>query len=100
MTVEIFLMLLTVFATVTSFLTEALKKLLDSVGSNYASNIVVLIAAAITGGVGTSVYYVINGTEWNATNIICIFVMIVANWLGATIGYDKITQAIQQYKNK
>ncbi len=100
MTVQTFLMLLTVFSTVTSFVTEALKKLLDSVGIKYASNIVVLIGAALTGGIGTPVFYIISGTDWNFANITCIFIMIIANWLGATLGYDKVTQAIQQFKKK
>lgn len=98
MTIEIFLMLLTIFSTITSLFTEGVKKFLDSAGINYAANIIVLIGAALAGGIGTSAYYFINNVEWNAQNIFFIVIMIVANWLGATVGYDKITQAIQQIK--
>lgn len=91
-------MLLTVFSTVTSLLTEAIKKLLDSSGVKYATNIVVLISAALVGGIGTLVVYIINGVEFNALNILSIFLMIIANWLGATLGYDKVMQMITQLR--
>ena len=98
MTVEIFLILLTFFSVVTGFTTEATKKFLDSLGKTYASNIVVLCVAAIVGSAGTAIFYVLNGCQWSSLNIICIFLMIFANWLGAMVGYDKITQAIKQFK--
>ena len=103
MTVEVFLILFAVFATITSLMTEGIKKWLDSLKVQYASNIVVLVAAILVGGIGTIVYYLIFDYAWTTLNIICIFLMICANWLGAMIGYDKVTQAITQLaqlKNK
>lgn len=100
MTVELFLILLTVFATVTSLATEGVKKVLDNFDVQYASNIVVLLVAILVGGVGTAIYYTIFGYEWTAINVISIFLMVGANWLGAMVGYDKVTQAIMQIKNK
>lgn len=100
MTVEIFLMLLAFFSVLTSLLTEGVKKILDSLSVNYASNIVVLVVAEVVGGVGTSVFYLWNQYEWTTLHIICIFLMCVANWLGAMVGYDKVVQAITQLKNK
>ena len=98
MTVETFLILLTFFAIVTSFVTQAAKKVLDDFGETYASNVVVLVVAVIVGGLGTAAYYFLGGYQWNAQNIISIFLMMVANWLGAMVGYDKIKQAITQFK--
>lgn len=100
MTVETFLVLLAIFATVTSLLTEAVKTFLDSLKVKYASNIVVLIVAFVVGGAGTSIFYVWNQYEWTSLNIICIFLMALANWLVAMFGYDKVMQAILQIKNK
>ncbi len=96
MTVQIFLTLLAVFATATSFITEAVKKTLDNTAVKYASNIVVLIVAVLVGGSGTTIYYLVAGVEWSAINCICIGLMALANWLGAMLGYDKIKQAITQ----
>lgn len=100
MTVETFLVLLAIFATVTSLLTEGVKTFLDSLKVKYASNIVVLIVAFVVGGAGTSIFYVWNQYEWTSLNVICIFLMALANWLVAMFGYDKVMQAILQIKNK
>jgi len=96
MTVTIFLALLTTFATVTAFLTQAVKKALDEYKIQYASNIVVLIVAIAVGIVGTSGYYLANAISFDYMNIIYIFLMGIANWLGAMFGYDKVKQAIEQ----
>ena len=98
MTVEMFLILLTFFSTVTGFVTQAIKKVLDDMGETYATNIVVLFVAVFVGGIGTVAYYYLCGHPWNAHNIASIFLMMGANWLGAMVGYDKIKQAITQIK--
>lgn len=100
MTVELFLMLLTALSIVTSLFTEGVKNLLDAMKVTYAANIVVLIVAAVVGGVGTSIFYIWNNFEWTTLNIICMFLMMCANWLGAMLGYDKVMQAIAQIKGK
>ncbi len=100
MTVEMFLILMAFFSTVTSLVTSAVKKYLDSMKATYASNVVVLVVAVFVGGIGTGVFYALNGYPFNTVNIICIFLMIGANWLGAMIGYDKIKQAITQFGKK
>lgn len=96
MTVEIFLILLTVFATVTSLVTEAVKKVLDSAKVTYASNILVLCSSAVVGGCGTTAFYLLNGYSFGSFEIVCILLMVCANWLGSMIGYDKVKQAITQ----
>ena len=100
MTVELFLMLLTILSVITSVFTEGIKKFLDSIKFQYASNILVLIVAAIVGCVGTTVFYMWNDIAFTALNVICIFLMVCANWLGAMVGYDKVMQAISQIKAK
>ena len=100
MTVELFLFLLSVLSTLTGLVTEGIKKMLDAAEKKYASNIVVLFVSVIVGGIGTIVFYMWKGFAWDALNIISIFLMIGANWLGAMLGYDKIKQAIAQIQNK
>lgn len=96
MTVSAFLLLLTVFATVTSLLTEAVKKFLDEQKVNYASNIVVLVLAIIIGCGGTVIYYINFQVPFTALNSVYLALMGIANWVGAMVGYDKIKQAIEQ----
>ena len=96
MTVQMFLMLLTVFSTVTSLITQGVKAFLDTAKATYSSNIVALYVAIIVGAGGTAIYYLANGVEWTALNIVCIGLMALANWLGAMLGYDKVKQAITQ----
>lgn len=98
MTIETFMILLAIFATFTSLFTESIKKCLDSVKVAYASNILVLGASALVGGLGTLIFYIFNDYAWTATNIICIFLMVCANWLVSMLGYDKVVQAITQLK--
>lgn len=98
MTVQIFLILLTIFAVVTSLLTQGVKYFLDELKVKYASNIVVLIIAVIVGVCGMIFYYILNGIPFIATNIIYIILMALANWLGAMLGYDKVKQAITQIR--
>lgn len=91
-----FLILLTVFATITALVTEALKKFLDGMGIGYASNIVVLVVAMAVGCGGTAIYYVNGQIPFNALNSVYLVLMGVANWIGAMVGYDKVKQAVAQ----
>ena len=100
MTVVLFITLLTIFATVTSLITEGVKKLLDGSGIKYASNIVVCIVAAITGIGGTAAYYVFYNVEWTAANIVCMVLMGLATAIGSMTSYDKVVQAIEQIHKK
>ena len=96
MTVTSFLVLLTVFATITALVTEAVKKFLNEQKVKYASNIVVLIVALIVGCGGTAIYYVNFQVPFNALNSVYLALMGIANWIGSMVGYDKVKQAIAQ----
>lgn len=99
MTIETFTVLLAIFATLTSLITEGVKKTLDSFGLNYATNLVVLYVSIIVGGIGTCIFYIWNGTDVTMDNSIWVLLMVGANWLGSMIGYDKVIQTITQLKN-
>lgn len=98
MTFELFIFLLTVFAVSTSLFTQAAKLFLDSLKIRYASNLVVLCVSVFIGGVGTAIAYLFMGIPWTIINIVCLVLMIFANWLVAMLGYDKVMQAIAQLK--
>ena len=96
MTVTFFLIILTICAAVTSLLTEGIKKFLDDQGKVYASNVLVLTVSMIVGCGATALYYVNYQIPFNALNSVYLALMGVANWLGATLGYDKVKQTIVQ----
>ena len=100
MTTSLFVTLLTIFSAVTSLCTEACKKMLDETKVQYASNVLVFIIACIVGVVGTAIAYVLCSIDFNAINMVCMFLMGVATSIGATIGYDKVMQTIAQIKIK
>lgn len=100
MSVTLFITLLMAFSLITSICTEGCKKLFDSVGIKYSSNVIVFIIACIVGVLGTGIYYVIFSIEFNIVNIICMFLMGISSTVGAMIGYDKVVQTIKQLNIK
>lgn len=98
MTLELFIILLAVFSAFTSLFTEAVKSFLDEIKIKYASNLVVLGVSIFVGGVGTASAYLFLGIPWTIINLVCLFLMVLANWLVSMLGYDKVMQAITQIK--
>lgn len=96
MTVTVFLIILAACAAATSLLAEGIKKLLDGLGAKYASNILVLIVAVIVGCGATALYYLNSGVPFTVLNSAYLALMGIANWLGATLGYDKVKQTVLQ----
>ena len=98
MTFELFIVLLACFSVFTSLFTEAVKLFLEPLKISYASNLIVLGASAFIGGVGTACVYLFFDIPFTAINIVCLLMMVFANWLVAMLGYDKVVQAIMQLK--
>lgn len=98
MTLTLFMVLLTVFAVAVSLITEAVKTALNGAEKSYSSNMMVLIVSIIVGGVGTVLAYLFLGIAFTLANTLCIFLMALAVWVGAMVGYDKVLQMIEQFK--
>lgn len=98
MTVEVFLILLGFFGTLSSLTTQAIKTYLESVEKTYVSNRIVLIVSLILGVGGVFTYYVLKEIDITLVNCIYAVLMGFANWLVAMVGYDKISQLISQIK--
>ena len=99
MTMTLFIALYTVLAgAVASLITEAVKKWYQNANKPYSSNMIALIVSIVAGGLGTSIYYILNDIPWTVNNIICIFLMVVAIWVTAMIGFDKCKQLLDQLK--
>lgn len=96
MSMVMFIMLVTLMCAISGLLTEGIKQWCANAGKNCSPNLVALIDALAIGGIGTPIAYVLLGIPFTAANILCIFIMIVAIWLGSMIGYDKIIQLVTQ----
>ena len=96
MTVNLFIILITLGAAVASLLTEAIKTAFSNAGKNCSPNMIALINSVIVGGLGTALSYILIGIPFTVNNIICIPLMMLCIWIGSMVGYDKIIQLIQQ----
>lgn len=82
----------------TSLGTEAVKKILDELHVKYSANILAAIVAVVL-TIGASVGYIIY-MGLNVTPKICVEIAALTflAFLCATVGYDKVVQAIEQLK--
>lgn len=100
MNVTQFLVILTICASVTSLITEAVKNVFDKEKYQYSTNVIVLIVAMFVGVTSCLVFYNANGIKLDVMNFLYMLFMGIANWIGATIGYDKVLQTIKQIGEK
>lgn len=98
MTVEAFIGILAFCSAISSLLTEAVKK---SVGEKYNLqwNTVVLCISMLTGILVVGMYYGTIGAPITMMNMSYLFLMGLANWVCAMVGYDKVKQTIEQFKH-
>lgn len=97
--VEVFMLGLLITSTLTSLVTEAVKKLMAEHNKTYHANTLVGIIALVLSIVIGSGYVVLNDLEFTSAVIICIIAQVFMSWLCAMVGYDKVIQAISQFKN-
>lgn len=102
MSSQVFLTLFVLLSALTSLLTEAVKKTLDGLKVNYINEVVVIIVdivASIGGAIG---YYILNDIDFSLKNIVIICALILCNYIGSTVGYDKIIELLEAIglKNK
>lgn len=96
MTASTFVFILTIGSTLSTLLTEAVKKFCEEAKLNYSSNILALVDSVIIGGGGTAVVYALTGAPWNTANIVSLILMTFAVWLGCMVGFDKVIQTAGQ----
>ena len=96
MTVQVAMFLLTVCAVMTSLITEAIKRTVKT----DKPNIVALIVSCVVGIAVPIGYLILNHLAITAQDIVYIVAMVVLTWLCATLGYDKVLQAIEQMIHK
>lgn len=95
MDAPIFLILLSLFSTITGLITEGVKKMIKD-KANLSYNIIALITALVVGTVGCCIYYQLNNISFTADNVIYIMLMGFASGLVSMVGFDKVKQTIEQ----
>lgn len=100
MTLEIFLMGLLIVSTLTGLFTEAIKKWLTERGKKYYSNALAGYVAAGLSVLVSAGYIILTEAAINAKTAVFLIALILLSWLAAMVGYDKVIQAISQFKAK
>lgn len=98
MTFEIFLMVLMIISTLTGLFTEAVKKWLQERDIRYyANSLAGCVAVALSIFVSAG-YVILTEATLNAQMAVYLIAMMLLSWLAAMVGYDKVVQAIAQFK--
>lgn len=98
MSLEVFLFGLLIVSTLTGLFTEAIKKWLDERGKKYHSNALAgYVAIGLSIAVGIA-YIILVEAALNAQTAVYLIALILLSWLCAMVGYDKVMQAIAQFK--
>ena len=97
---QTFLVTVMITSVFTSLTTEAVKKIMSDHDITYPVNtlagiIALILALAI--GVG---YMLMNGLAFNLQAGVYLVALIFVSWLCSMVGYDKVIQAIEQFKTK
>lgn len=96
MNTTLFLILFSICEVVTPLITEGVKTLLKGVDKKYNATILALIVSIVVSGICVIFAYINQNIAFNTTNIFYIVFLMCANWLGATLGYDKVMQALSK----
>ncbi|MBQ8829689.1 MAG: hypothetical protein IJ022_06320 [Burkholderiaceae bacterium] len=99
-TLEIFLLGLLITSTLTGLVTEAVKNVFAEHNIKYRANTLAGIIALILSAAIGSGYIIMAGITFTAQIAVCLIAQVFMSWLCAMVGYDKVVQAISQFKIK
>lgn len=83
-------------AVFTSLTVEGIKSILDDMGKKYSANILAVIVAIVLTIAASAGYLVYTSTPLDGKIVVEIVAMTFLSFLCATVGYDKVVQAIKQ----
>lgn len=95
---ETFLFGLMIVSTLTSLVTEAVKKIMAENNKKYSANTVAGVASAVLSTAVSIGYIVFTGGSFAGQTIVCIVAMVFMSWLCSMVGYDKVVGIIGQFK--
>ena len=82
----------------TTLAVEGIKKILDDSKLEYSSNILAAIVAVVLSILVTVGYVIYFELGWTPQILVTMVALAFLSFLGATTGWDKITQAIAQIR--
>lgn len=98
MKLEVFLLILLIVSTLTGLVTEAVKKWLQERNKNYYANALAgYVAVVMSIAVGVA-YIILAQASLNAQMAVYLIALVFLSWLSAMVGYDKVVQAISQFR--
>ena len=95
---HVFMLGVLITSTLTGLATEAIKKLLAEHSKNYYANTlagIVSVILSVAIGIG---YMMLSSISFNSQTVVYLVALIFISWLCAMVGYDKVVQAISQFK--
>lgn len=96
-TIDIFLLGLLIISTLTSLVTEAVKKVLLESNVAFRSNLIAGIASLVLSTAVSICYIILYNIEFSAAICVCMLALMFMSWLCAMVGYDKVVQTIRQF---
>ena len=96
---HVFMLGVLITSTMTGLATEAIKKILTEYNKSYYANTlagIVSVILSVAIGVG---YMTLSNVSFTSQSIIYLVALVFISWLCAMVGYDKVVQAISQFKN-
>ena len=95
---HVFMLGILITSTLTGLATEAIKKLLAEHSKNYYANTlagIVSVILSVAIGIG---YMMLSSISFNSQTVVYLVALTFISWLCAMVGYDKVIQAISQFK--
>jgi small basic protein len=97
---EIFLIGLTICATMSGLVTEAVKKTFAKFDNKVGSTLLAAICSVIVAVAVCVLYIIYADVVFTAEIVAAIVVFVILSWIGSTVGYDKVRQAIESFGKK
>lgn len=98
MNLEIFLLMLLVVSVLTGLFTEGIKNWMKERNKTYYPNALAGYVAAALSVLVDVAYVIVTDAKLNAYMAVYLIALILLSWLAAMVGYDKVIQAIMQFK--
>lgn len=95
---EMFLLGLLVTSTLTGLVTEAIKIIMKEHKKEYKANTLAGVVATVLSAAICIGYILSSGCGFTTQIIVCLIAQVFMSWLCAMVGYDKVVQAISQFK--
>lgn len=96
--IEVLMLGLLIISTLTGLVTEAVKSILVEHNVTYRANTLVGLVSLVLSVAISVGYVVITGIGFTSQIIVCVIGLVFMSWLCAMVGYDKVIQAISQFK--